>query len=144
MSEEIKGRFITNPSQLGPPPKLRRKIVELPEWKLSDGGYAQFYVHELTALEHVEYQRSMRKYENGRHVGVDTENADLKLLSFILRDPHGNRPWPTPEASVSFFNAYSARSLEPIFDVYNGLPHVDESVEDIEGKSEKTSKNSSS
>lgn len=138
--EEVNAsQFITSPSQLGAPPEPRRVIVELPGWPLKSGKkFAKFYVHELTALEAVQYQRSLRVYENGRHVGSDAENSDLKLLSFVVRDPNGNRPWPTPEAAVNFFGNYALRVLNPLLEAYFKLSNAEETEEVLEGNSEET------
>jgi hypothetical protein len=135
--DAIDFELVTNAGQLATPPPLSRERVVL-SWKTTSGKSAAMYVSELTALEFGEYQESMRVYEGGGVVGVSMRHDDLRFLSYVCRDAHGNRIWQTTDAAIEQLGRYGRASITSLLAAANRVNRADEDPASAEGNSEPT------
>lgn len=92
--------LVTSARMLAPAPDLRKEIVEVDEWLLTNGKKARFMVWELTASEWAEFMESGRVYtKDGVFKRYDNKGEDMRFLSHTIRDQHRNRIWPTHDAA---------------------------------------------
>lgn len=135
--DDIDFELVTNASQFAPPAAMGRERVILPNLKTTSGRVAAVYVQELTAREYYEHQDALRVYEDGRFTGINHKNDDLKLLAIAVRDPNGNRLWPTAKVAIEQLGRYGQKSINTLLEAYVRMNRpADE--ESAEGNSEPT------
>ena len=135
--DDVDFEIVTTASQLGPPPALRRERVVLVDWKTVSGRAAAFYVYEMSALQYGEYQECLRIYKDGELSSIDLRNDELKFLAFTIRDPNGNRLWPTTSAAVAQLGSYGKADINLLLAASNRMnANTRKAVERAEGNSE--------
>lgn len=95
--------LISSPKQLRRKPKLRDEYVDFSDWETIDDGCARFRVCELSAGEHAECVDAGYTYKDGARVSFNDKDSDFRWLSFVLRDEHDNRIWPSVADAKAFF-----------------------------------------
>lgn len=119
-SEDVEFEFISSARQLGPPPKLRTKLVDVPDWVTPKGKGARFLVSEVTQGDYVDYVESGRTYE-GNVARYSAADDDVRLLAFTVRDKNGNRIWPTIEAAKAQLNPVGKSCLNLLLNAANEI-----------------------
>lgn len=127
---------LTSASQLPKAPKLRRKLVSLPELPDDKGEPTDVWVSELTAALYEAWRESGRVYVNGELSSVTLKDNDARFLAFTVRDPQNNRIWATPEDAVAQLNEYGRGIIAKLVMESNKVNEVN--AKDAEKNSDET------
>lgn len=145
MTEIVDYEIATANTDLGPPPKLRRKLVVLPEWPNPRGKANAFYECELSTGEHSRVLASHREYdEHGQIVKVLNTGGDVRLLQATTRDGSWNKVWPTVEKAHEVLDGVGRSVTNKLIEAanwanYDGADNPDEASKSAEGNSETSS-----
>ena len=142
-NEELEFELITSARQLGTPPALRTKEVIIRDWKTATSKKAsKFIVSEVTASDYDALVRAAWTFNpDGSRKHYQAEDSDIRLVAWTVVDPHGNRLWSTIEAAKAQLRPLGKATLDILLNAANEVNSV--KVEDVEGNSEGTTKDSS-
>lgn len=122
--------FITNASQLAPPPPLKREPVgNVPGLTAMDGTPARLFAQELNAYDFGEYQASLRD-DNGDLTNKTYSHNNLKFLSYTIVDARGNRLWHTEKAAIEQLGRYGQSIISKLFEAAVKVNAADEGAVD--------------
>lgn len=147
---EVDYVIVSRAGQAGPPPKLRRELIVLPEWRNPEGKANAFLEWELGTVEHGKFELSDRVFdEAGRVIRFTHISREIRMLAFTTRDGDGHRVWPTIEAAEAELelagNSITNKLIALAQKMNYGDPNVstvDDALKSAEGKSEETSTSS--
>lgn len=129
MSEDDGFEWVTNPSQFAPPPPLRRKRIEHPAIRHTNGKMARFYVCELSQYEYGQYQQELWVLNPDGTRRFQNDHSDLRLLPWCCRDANNNRLWPTTDAGIHQLGRYGKSVIDALVAAVNEV-HGDEAPKD--------------
>ena len=142
VDEDVEFELITSARQVGAPPALRTKEVILKEWPTTSGKAAKFIMSEVTASDYDALIRAAWLYNpDGSRKRYVAEDQDIRLIAWTAVDQHGNRLWPTIEAARAQLRPLGKATLDVLLNAANEVNSV--RVEDVEGNSSGTTKDSS-
>lgn len=111
--DEVEFELITNVRQLAPPPPLRKESVDVEEWPTTSGKAARFLVWELTAADWAACVESGWTYgKDGSRQKYDQETADIRYLSWVIRDQNGHRLWSKAEDAKPVLGQLGRSTIE--------------------------------
>lgn len=112
---EPKYVLVTRAGNVPRPRKLRYEDVDLIELEYDDGSHPRFRVYELTVADWDAHIESGRVYDdNGNLTKIKRGGEAARLLSWTVRDTHGNRLWEDPEDAEKFFGEYAKGDIDPL------------------------------
>jgi hypothetical protein len=120
MSEESEFEWVTNPSQFAPPPPLRKKKVEHPDIRHTNGKVARFYLAEMSQYAWDEYTTSLRvQKQDGSWTIADNQNS--RVIGRCAQDANGNRIWPTDEAAIEYWGRHGKATIDDLVAIVDEL-----------------------
>lgn len=141
---EVDYEVITNASQIGEPPAMRRELVVLPELKNRNGKASAFYEYELSTGEHGEFDISDRVFDEfGQVTRVKRGGRDVRFLAYTTRDGDGNRIFHTLDQAEATLNRWGKSITNKMLQAANKANYgedtsAEEAAKSAEGNSEET------
>lgn len=103
---------VVTTSSMVQPGELARERVVVPEWRTPSGKAAAFFVYELNGTDYDEYQNGMFIMGEGADFSLTLRANTLRLLTFCLRDPNGNRLYPDTDRGVAALGAMGQTGID--------------------------------
>jgi hypothetical protein len=139
---EVEFELVTSAKQLVAPPPMRTETVILKEWKSPSGKPFGFKVWEITSSDYDALIKSgWTFYPDGTRKRYTHEDADIRQLTFTVRDPNGNRLWNSIEEAKRQLRPLGRSCIDQLVMASNRVNSVKQ--EDTEGNSDGTTEDSS-
>lgn len=140
---EVEYELILNPKQLGAPPPMRTEIVVFNSWKTAQSQKpTALLVSEITSADYDAYIKSGWTFHpDGTRKHYTTEDADIRLAAWVVRDRSDNRVFKTVEEAKQYLRPLGRSNLDLLVMAANRVNSV--KAEDAEGNSVGTPEGSS-